>query len=136
MMATMVAVKTDRRCQARRDTPAGGGMNHMIAPMPMEMPKSFMLAPHLNGAAGAAAAAAWARTGRWGRRDDRDATRADCISLDVCDAEESAALGRQTARGPGAARHRGAIGREVMPGATLNTPRIVAIPVDSRSLKT
>mmetsp|Transcript_45100 Transcript_45100/g.134648 ORF Transcript_45100/g.134648 Transcript_45100/m.134648 type:complete len:244 (-) Transcript_45100:312-1043(-) len=52
MIPTMVPVKSDSRCQALSDTPAGGGMNHMMVAMATQMPRFFMSAPHLNSAAG------------------------------------------------------------------------------------
>lgn len=63
MMPTIVPINTASRCHACIVTPTGGGMNQIRAPIPTEIPRFFMSAPHLNGAAtgaGAAAAAlAW-----------------------------------------------------------------------------
>jgi len=56
MMPAMVPVKTASRCHACGVTPAGAGANHSAMPTPMQMDRSFMLAPHLKGAAGGAAA--------------------------------------------------------------------------------
>lgn len=59
MMPTMVPMNTASRCHAWRVTPTGGGMNQISAAMPTEMPRFFMLAPHLKlGSTGAAADAA------------------------------------------------------------------------------
>jgi hypothetical protein len=65
MMAAIVPTNTESKCQAFRVTPAGGGMNHSRAPIPIDIPKSFILAPHLNaGSDGAGAAAELANTFR------------------------------------------------------------------------
>jgi hypothetical protein len=55
MMPTMVARKMASRCHACIVTPDGGGRNHTSTPDATEMPRFFMLAPHLKGGSEGAA---------------------------------------------------------------------------------
>lgn len=58
MMLMMVPTKTASRCHACSVTPAGGGKNQMAVATPTEMPRVFMLAPHLNSSFSAGGGAA------------------------------------------------------------------------------